>query len=157
MDDALEKTIADREASERRLSDALRSVADRQDWRPAPDQWSFREIAAHLDVCQRECVLVRVQEIASGSNPQFDYYRNTGRDFGPVDLQDSLRRFTESRAGVHDFMRGLTPAQRQRTGRHQGFGAITAHDYLKIDLEHDQGHLGELEQLMVTAASKDAR
>jgi len=148
LHDALEQTIADREASGRRLTDVLLSVAERQDWRPAPDQWSFREIAAHLEASQRECILVRVKEIASGKNPQFDYYSNTGRDFGPVDLNDSLRGFLESRRAVHDFMRRLSPAELRLTGRHQTFGHITALDYLKLDLEHDREHLHALEASM---------
>lgn len=143
-DESVEQTLRNLEQSQLRLTMALHSVADRQDWQPAPDEWSFREIAAHLDACQRECVLVRVKEIASGKNPQFDPYWNTGRDFGPVDLEDSLRGFAESRAAVLEFVRGLSPAQLRLTGYHKRFGAITAHDYLKIDLEHDQGHIQDL-------------
>ncbi len=142
----MRKTIADLLASERRLQEVLLSAADRQDWRPAPEEWSFREIAAHLEATQRECVLVRVQQIASGSHPHFEFYRNTGRDFGPVDVKDSLRGFGEARRAVHDFVRGLSPEQLQFPGTHQTFGEITVHDYLKLDLEHDQGHLRDLER-----------
>jgi len=73
-DQSLAKTLLDLEASQQQLADALLSVADRQDWRPAPDEWSFREVAAHLEASERECVLARVRAIASGSHPAFDYY-----------------------------------------------------------------------------------
>jgi DinB family protein len=142
----MRKTILELQASERRLRDALLSVADRQDWRPAPDEWSFREIAAHLEASQRECVLVRVQQIASGSHPQFAFYRNTGRDFGPVDVEVSLRGFADARRAVRDFVGGLSPEQRRFTGRHETFGELTVQRYLEIDLEHDQGHLRDLER-----------
>jgi hypothetical protein len=145
---ALEKTIADLQASERRLCEVLLSVADRQDWRPAPEEWSFREIAAHLDATQRECVLVRVQQIASGSHPHFDSYWNTGRDFGPVDLKDSLRGLAGARQAVRDVALGLSPEERRFTGRHQTFGELTIERYLEIDLEHDQGHLRDLERYL---------
>jgi hypothetical protein len=148
----MRKTIADLQASERRLREVLLSVADRQDWRPAPDEWSFREIAAHLEATQRECVLVRVQQIASGSHPRFDYYRNTGRDFGPVDLKDSLRDFADARQAVRDVAAGLSPEQQRFTGRHQTFGELTIQRYLEIDLEHDQGHLRDLERYRLQPA-----
>ena len=149
----MRKTIAELQASERRLREVLLSVADRQDWRPAPDEWSFREIAAHLEASQRECVLVRVQQIASGSHPYFEFYRNTGRDFGPADLKDSLRGFADARQAVRDVARGLSPAQRRFTGRHETFGELTVEQYLEIDLEHDQGHLRDLERYLLHPAS----
>ncbi len=148
----MRKTILELQASERRLRDVLLSVADRQDWRPAPDEWSFREIAAHLEASQRECVLVRVQQIASGNHPQFDFYRNTGRDFGPADLRDSLRGFADARRAVRDFASGLSPEQRRFTGWHETFGELTVQRYLEIDLEHDQGHLRDLERYLLHPA-----
>jgi hypothetical protein len=150
----LEQTIADLQASERRLDEVLLSVADRQDWRPAPDEWSFREIAAHLEATQRECVLVRVQQIASGRHPRFEFYGNTGRDFGSVDLKDSLRGFADARQAVRDLALGLSPEQRRFTGWHQTFGELTIERYLEIDLEHDQGHLGDLERSLLHPPDK---
>ncbi|TMD09187.1 MAG: DinB family protein [Chloroflexi bacterium] len=149
----MRKTIADLQASKRRLCEVLLSVADRQDWRPAPDEWSFREIAAHLEATQRECVLVRVRQIASGSHPRFEYYRNDGRDFGSVDLQDSLRGFAAARRAVRNVAAGLSPEQQHFTGQHQTFGELTIQRYLEIDLEHDQGHLRDLERYLLHPAS----
>jgi len=151
VDNALQQTLIDLEASQQRLVDALLSVADRQDWRPAPTEWSFREVAAHLEASQRECVLARVQAIASGSHPSFDFYWNTGRDFGSVDLKACLRGFAEARSQVVQLARGLSAEQLTYTGHHQTFGDITAHDYLRIDLEHDQGHLGDLRRSLASA------
>ena len=148
----MRKTIADLQASERRLREVLLSVADRQDWRPAPDEWSFREIAAHLEATQRECVLVRVQQIASGGHPRFEFYGNTGRDFGSVDLKDSLRGFADARQAVRDLALGLSRKQQHFTGQHQTFGELTVERYLEIDLEHDQGHLRDLERFLLLPA-----
>jgi len=148
----MRKAIAALQASERRLRKVLLSVADRQDWRPAPDEWSFREIAAHLEATQRECLLVRVQQIASGSHPRFESYRNDGRDFGPADLNDSLRGFADARQAVRDVAIGLSPEQQRFTGQHQTFGELTVERYLEIDLEHDQGHLRDLERYLLHPA-----
>ncbi len=72
--------------------------------------------------------------------------RNTGRDFGPVDVKDSLRGFAAARQAVCDVAGGLSPEQRRFTGRHETFGDLTVQRYLEIDLEHDQGHLRDLER-----------
>lgn len=152
----LEQTLADLQASQQQLADALLSAADRQDWRPAPDEWSFREVAAHLEASERECVLARVQAIASGSHPAFDSYSNTGRDFGLVDLEASLRGFADARAQVIDLVRGLSVEQLSYTGHHLAFGDITAHDYLQIDLEHDRGHQRDLERSLAAARNGPA-
>jgi hypothetical protein len=60
------------------LSRLLMSVADRQDYRPDKQHWSFREIAAHLEACQVECVLVRIRQIAANAKPTFDFHNNDG-------------------------------------------------------------------------------
>ena len=151
VDSQVEQTLADLQASQRQLTEALRSVAGRQDWRPAPEEWSFREIAAHLEACQRECIIVRLQAIASGNHPAFEFYWNTGRDFGPVDLRDSVRTWAETRSQVAQFVRGLSPEQLRHTGQHKTFGEITIHQYLKVDLEHDQEHLVDLERSLLAA------
>jgi len=57
--------------SQQAITALLTTVADKQDWRPAPKQWSFRQIAWHLAITEREQLLDRVQRIASGSNPTF--------------------------------------------------------------------------------------
>ena len=63
---ALEQTTTE-------ISLLLESVADDQDWRPREEHWSFRHIAAHLEACQTECVLVRVRQIAAGAKPTFEF------------------------------------------------------------------------------------
>ena len=87
---ALERTTAE-------ISRLLESVADDQDWRPNDGHWSFRHIAAHLEACQTECVLVRVRQIAAGAKPTFEFYDNDGWDFSDRDLRHSVREWRESR------------------------------------------------------------
>ncbi len=140
---ALEKTGG-------QIRDLLESVASDQDYRPTPEHWSFREVAAHMEACQTECVLVRVRQIAAGARPVFEFYDNDSWDFSDRDLRDSLREWVESRARVFDFVRSLSPDRLSRTGTHGTFGEITVADYLKVDLEHDDAHLADL-QAMVAA------
>jgi hypothetical protein len=134
---ALEQTTAE-------ISDLLESVADDQDWRPSAEDWSFRQIAAHLEACQTECVLVRIRQIAAGAKPTFEFYDNEGWDFSDRDLRDSVRGWRESRARVFSFVRSLSAERLARTGNHRTFGAITVLGYLKEDLAHDREHLVDL-------------
>jgi DinB family protein len=138
---ALEETTAE-------ISSLLEAVADDQDWRPNDEHWSFRHIAAHLEACQTECVLVRVRQIAAGSKPTFEFYDNDGWDFSDRDLRHSLREWRESRARVFEFVRSLSSERLSRTGSHRTFGEITALDYLKVDLDHDRAHLADLNEML---------
>jgi len=97
-----------------------------------------------------------VRAIASGSHPEFEYYWNTGRDFGPVDLRQFLRAWAEARDQVVAFERGLSPTQLSHTGVHRSFAEITVHDYLKIDLKRDQGHLSDLQRSLEAARGGSA-
>jgi len=129
------------------LSRALESVADHPDYRPDTQHWSFREIAAHLESCEVECVLVRVRQIAANAQPKFDFYDNEGWDFSDRELRASVRAFNECRDRLIDFARSLTPEQLSRTGEHRTFGRITVGDYLRINLGHDREHLKDLNQM----------
>ena len=126
------------------LSRLLKSMTDRQDARPDKQHWSFREIAAHLEACQVECVLVRIRQIAANAKPTFEFYDNDGWDFSDRDLRTSVQAFNESRRRVIEFARSLSADRLSRTGQHRTFGQITVADYLRIDLDHDREHLKDL-------------
>ncbi len=130
------------------LSRILESVADCQDYRPDKQHWSFREIAAHLEACQVECVLVRIRQIAANASPTFDFYDTDGWDFSDRDLRASVRAFNEGRHRVIEFARSLSADRLSRTGQHRTFGQITVSDYLRIDLDHDREHLNDLTQMI---------
>jgi hypothetical protein len=148
--------IAELEQTTAEISHLLESVADDQDWRPNDEHWSFRHIAAHLEACQTECVLVRVRQIAAGAKPTFEFYDNDGWDFGDRDLRHSVREWRENRARVFDFVRSLSSERLARTGSHRTFGEITVLDYLKVDLDHDREHLADLNEMLGGRARSQA-
>ena len=142
---ALEQTTTE-------ISLLLESVADDQDWRPKDEHWSFRHIAAHLEACQTECVLVRVRQIAAGAKPTFEFYDNDGWDFSDRELRHSLVDWRESRARLFEFVRALSPERLSRKGSHRTFGEITVLDYLAVDLDHDRAHLADLKEMLESRA-----
>ncbi len=134
--------------SHRQMSDLLRTVADDQDWQPEAGSWSFRYIAAHMAACDKECLLARIQQIASGENPSFEFYSNTGRDFSPLDLKRSLDEWDATRQEIINFFRSLSDEKLKLTGSHKTFGVITVPDYLEIGVGHDREHIQELKQML---------
>jgi DinB superfamily len=135
-------------ASQGQLIDLLASVADRQEWRPTPNQWSFRQIAWHLATAERGCLLDRVQQIAAGKNPTFGIYLDTDTEFVTRDLHLALEQWVDARRAVIDFVNALPDDALAFTGYHPSFGRLTILGYLQIFLDHDQRHLADLQQMV---------
>jgi hypothetical protein len=154
--DQSESLIHDLQTMQEQLSNLLASVAYDQDWQARPDEWSFRYVAAHLAVCEKECLQERIRLIASGDNPHFEYYWNTGRDFSRLELTTSLQEWAATRLAIFDFVRALPEAIMGLTGTHRTFGQITVLDYLRIALEHDQEHLKDLDTMLVAYQKQKA-
>jgi hypothetical protein len=144
--DTREQLIKQVEASRSELAALFESVADHQDWQPAPEMWSFRYHAAHLAATDREAYWDRVTRIAAGEQPYFEWYFNTGRDFSRDDVRDSLHEWAVIRRQIIDFVRMLPEEKLTLTGTHQTFGTITVLDVLQGMLDHDREHLEELKK-----------
>ncbi|MGH7764484.1 MAG: DinB family protein [Candidatus Dormibacteraceae bacterium] len=109
--------------------------------------WTLRDIVAHLAASERECFAPRIRAMVAGEKPRFEWYSNDERDFDGLTLEAVLGDWTETRAGLIDFVGGVTAEARQRAGVHATYGEISVDDYLRIALEHDRDHLGALERL----------
>lgn len=109
--------------------------------------WTLRDIAAHLAASEKECFEPRIRAMAAGQSPRFEWYSNDERDFDGLTLEGALAEWTETRARLVEFVRGLSPDHRRRTGTHETYGEITVDAYLRVALEHDRDHLGALERL----------
>jgi hypothetical protein len=136
--------------SQQAITELLTTVADKQAWRPAPKQWSFRQIAWHLAITERDCLLYRVQRIASGSNPTFGIYLDTDAEFITRDLHFALEQWADARQGVIDVVNALPESALAHTGYHPSFGRLTVLGYLQIFLDHDQRHLTDLHAMVAS-------
>jgi hypothetical protein len=136
--------------SQQAITEFLTTVADKQAWRPAPKQWSFRQIAWHLAITERDCLLYRVQRIASGSNPTFGIYLDTDAEFITRDLHFALEQWADARQGVIDVVNALPESALAHTGYHPSFGRLTVLGYLQIFLDHDQRHLTDLHAMVAS-------
>jgi len=154
IDKDLNQLIGEIQVTQEQFTSLLKSVAGDQDWQPAPGEWSFRFIAAHLATTEKECYQDRVVRIAAGENPYFEGYFNTGRDFGMFDLLDSLHAWAVTRQEIIDFVSNLSEQQFSLTGTHAAFGSVTVQRVLEQMLDHDQEHLQNLEKVLILYRSK---
>lgn len=154
MEDTMEQLIRQVQATQKRLRALLEARTDDQDWQPAPGEWSFRYIAAHLATTEKECYQDRVVRIAAGGNPRFESYFNTDRDFSQFDLKDSLQAWTVTRQEIIDLVHSLPEEKRSLTGTHAAFGTLNVQGVVKLMLDHDQEHIQDLEKMMGRYGSK---
>ena len=132
--------LEDLESSQQLVVAMTQIVADDHPGRVGA--WTLRDIAAHLAATETECF----------ERPEFEFYSNDERDFDGISLQSAITEWTETRARIIDFVRGLSEEERRRVGVHAKFGELTVDGYLKIALDHDQDHLKSLERLATEAA-----
>jgi hypothetical protein len=148
IEETIEPLISKLIAIQKQLIALLESVADNQDWQPDPEQWSFRYIAAHLAIVEKDCHQDRVRRIAANESPNFESYFNTGWDLNQFDLKDSLDEWAATRQEIIDFVRTLPQEKWSLAGTHAAFGPITLLNVLQMMLDHDQEHLTHLEQVI---------
>ncbi len=134
--------------SQAELTKILQSVADDPLWQPAGEEWSFRDVAAHMATVDEECFMDRVQRIASGENPHFTYYLNTGRDFSTLSLEDALQNWATNRQQIIDLVNSLSDETLALTGTHITFGTLTILDFLLEMHKHDLEHIEELKTVI---------
>ena len=146
--------LAQLQASQEELSALLTSVAEQQDWKPAPEQWSFRFVAAHLAASEKECLQPRLKQMASGSQSHFDFYNNSETDFSRTDLRVSLLAWKETRQEISSFVQDLDEETLTYIAHHDSFGDISILDYLDIWLEHDREHLQDLTRALISFDQK---
>lgn len=147
MDKKLIQLIGKVRATQKRMIALLETKTADQDWKPDPGEWSFGEVAAHLATVDKECYQDRVVRIASGENPHFESYFNTGRDFSQYDIKDSIDKWLDTRTEIIEYVEALPKGKLSYTGTHEAFGTLTVPDVLELMREHDQEHIEELEKM----------
>jgi len=134
-------------STQAQITELLTTVAKDQEWRPAPAQWSFRQVAWHLATAERGCLLERIKQIATGTNPTFGIYLDTETEFNGRDLLLALEQWADARQAVVDFVNALPENALAFTGYHPSFGRLTVLGYLQIFLDHDRRHFEDLQSM----------
>jgi hypothetical protein len=134
---------APRRAAE--LAQALPAAA--QAWRPAPEQWTAREITAHLAAAdppfeQRlACILAETNPWLPAFGPE------TARPETTDPLADLLARFQANRQRLVQMISAAAPEAWQRPACHETMGATTFYLQVHNIANHDADHVSQLQRL----------
>jgi hypothetical protein len=118
--------------------------------RPAPDEWTLKEIAAHLRDAE-VCFLERLELIVGEDEPRLpdidvDAYV-LERDYQSLDLYEVLREFSLLRRHSTGLLWALEPSEWEREGLHPYRGRLSIMQVARDMNEHDLGHLWQVRRL----------
>lgn len=118
--------------------------------RPAPDEWSLNEIAAHLRDAEASFV-ERLELIAGQDEPDLPNVDTAvyvmERDYQGVDLYEVLMEFSRLRHQSTGLLWSLAPYDWEREGVHPYRGRISIMQVARDMNEHDLGHLWQVRRL----------
>ena len=118
--------------------------------RPAPDEWSLKEILCHLRDGEEVRLerMRRVVEEAEPFLPAFDqeaYARD--RKYQDEITGLILPRLVEHRTAQVTLLRSVPPDAWSRKGTHEETGALTLDDLAMGAINHDTEHLTQIRKL----------
>jgi DinB superfamily len=124
------------------------------DFRPAPGDWSIREILAHLVDDEMYVMRTRLERMVKEDRPNLAPHdekhwhatRNTTRD----GLAELLADFGVQRAASLGILKMLREQDWARPGYQPEYGEFSAESWLSDWVAHDATHIGQIE---LTAAA----
>ena len=140
--------IARYKAGYQKVVAALRGIRPAElAWRPAPGEWSAREVVHHL--ADSETIAgIRLRRLLVEDNPlisgydQDEYavrFRYQERPMAPA-----LEAFKAARATTAQLLDRMTEADWQRAGTHSESGAYSAEQWLDLYAEHAEIHAAQI-------------
>ncbi len=128
----------------------------RLDYRSAPEEWTVREILAHLVDDEMYVMRTRLERIIKEDRPHLAPHdeqvwyasRNTSRDA----LSELLSDFATQRAASLGIIAMLGESDWAREGYQPEYGAFTAEGWLTRWVEHDTVHLRQIERTLAASA-----
>ena len=132
---------------------------DEMDWRPAPGEWSAREVVHHLadsettSAMRLRRLLVEDKPLIQGYD-QEEYARRLEYQRRPV--EPALRAFEAARATTAQLLDLMTEADWQRGGVHSESGPYAATTWLEIYADHADVHAAQIRNNRAGWASRSA-
>lgn len=123
---------------------------EEEDFTTSPDQWSIRQIIAHL--ADSELVAgQRFRQVIAEENPTLIAYdqeawaRNLGYSLRKP--KSSLESFRRLRAENFDLLRSLPEGTFERTGNHTENGPMSLRALLETYARHAESHAAQMQRL----------
>lgn len=143
---ALRAELAATEGRLREVSAGLSAEALRR--RPAPGEWSLKEVMAHLMDLERTLFLPRLRRTAEEDTPVFEAFDPVAwaaqRDWRAGDFADDLAGFAAARRETIAFLASLPPGAADRPALSGFFGPVTLAQYATHVADHDLEHLAQM-------------
>lgn len=126
---------------------ALEGITETElDARPAPDEWTVREIVHHL--ADSEMTLaIRLRRLLAEEHPQivgYDEAEYARRLYYDRPIDSSLNVLRSARAASASLLERLTEEQWQCAGTHNERGRYTVEDWLTIAVGHVRDHADQI-------------
>jgi hypothetical protein len=146
------------EATPAKIAEAVKGLSGSAiDYKPSPEKWSIRQQVAHL-VDAEMVMSTRMRWAAAQPGKGIvafdqDLWAATGKyDRTPFEL--SLATFTAARRWTVEFLRNLTPAERDGYVQHEERGKETIQRLMTMMAGHDLNHLKQIAELAMAAKSQ---
>ena len=144
-----------------KVVEALRGVApDELDWRPAPGEWSAREVVHHLadsetmaGIRLRRLLIEDAAQI-QGYDPD-EYARRLRYQERP--MEPALQAFEAARTTTAQLLDVMTDADWQRAGVHNEMGAYPVARWLQVYGVHAHDHAAQIRKNRAGWAQHRAR
>jgi hypothetical protein len=133
------------------VASALTGAAGAEvDFRPAPEEWSLRQIVAHL--ADSECVgAYRFRKVMAEPNPTVEWFDEKAwaesLDYGKRKYSHSLETFRRIRGENYELLKDAPEETWARSGVHSKIGPLTLLDLLRIYAEHAEGHTRQIRRV----------
>jgi hypothetical protein len=129
------------------VADAMAGATQEDlDRRPAPDEWTPREIVHHL-ADSEAMAYIRLRRLVAEDDPFIQGYDEpewARRLHYDRPVEPSLTVLKGVRAASLDLLRALTPEEWERTGTHSESGTYTVDKWLGIYAEHSHEHADQI-------------
>ena len=120
--------------------------------KPAPDVFSLRENVLHLRDIDVEGYARRIARVLDEERPFLPDVDGAKlaveRHYNNQPLDSALQAFAESRARSIERLSAIKPADLDRLADLEGVGTVTLRRLLELWIEHDAGHIADIEALL---------
>jgi hypothetical protein len=119
-------------------------------WRPAPSEWSIKEVCCHLRDFS-EIGGERLHHILSEDNPFLSAHDQEAlareRDYQSESMPPVLTALRALSGGLAYLLENLGEEEWQRRGRHEERGPISVAQYAQLLADHASEHLEQIRTL----------
>ena len=143
-------------ASLRATSEQLRQItndlpSEAYTWKPSSEVWSILENVCHLRDIEQDGYNVRIVRIATEDTPILPDINGKqlaiDRQYNQQNLDEAVAAFNSARTKSIDLITGYSEDILSRIGTFEDFGDMTLAGLLEVMVEHDRGHLADIEKV----------